>query len=279
MLEGKLKFRRDDFARMQQDSLSLRAVDCVPRLLVALDDRTENANALLVMPDARARISKAIEYLAVWDCRMEPDRVAASIFDVFFTKWSERVAAERFSGETAALVAGAVGGLAGELLEKDPARWFATDRERQVLIVSTFLAALDFLTERLGPDTLNWSWGRLHTLKQQHILSARGDLAQLLDLGGIPIRGDSWTVCNTGLNPDYTGSMGAGYRMIADLSDPQGGFWAVDVGSESGHPGSPHYNDQIGDWLTSRYHYLPLKSAGLEPAFETELTLKPQGAV
>ena len=54
--------------------------------------------------------------------------------------------------------------------------------------------------------------------------------------------------------------------------EPQGGFWAVDAGSESGHPGSPHYNDQISDWLTARYHYLPLKSAG-ELAFEIELTL------
>ncbi len=274
MLEGKPKFRRDDFARMQQDSLSLRAVDCVPRLLAALHDRTEGADAMLVMPDARARLSAAIEYLAVWDCRMEPDRVAASIFGVFFTKWSERVAARRFSGETASLVAGAVGGLAGELLEDDRAGWFAKG-EREAAIVSTFLAALDDLTDRLGPDMLNWSWGRLHTMKQQHVLSARGDLAQLLDLGGMPIRGDSWTVCNTGLNPDYTGSMGAGYRMIADLSDPQGGLWAVDAGSESGHPGSPHYNDQIGDWLTARYHYLPLKPAG-EPVYETELTLTPK---
>jgi penicillin amidase len=231
---------------------------------------------MLVMPEARTRIDKAVEYLAVWDCRMEPDRVAASIFDVFFTLWSERATTERFSGETAALVAGAVGGLAGKLLESDPSGWFAENGAREAAIVTTFLAALDCLSERLGSDMLNWSWGRLHTMKQQHVLSARGDLAHLLDMGGMPIRGDSWTVCNTGLNPDYTGSMGAGYRMVADLSDPQAGLWAVDAGSESGHPGSPHYNDQIGDWLTARYHYLPLNPAGIQPTFESELFLTGQ---
>jgi penicillin amidase len=68
--------------------------------------------------------------------------------------------------------------------------------------------------------------------------------------------------------------MGAGFRMIADLSDPEGGLWAIDAGSESGHPGSPHYNDQIGDWLTARYHHLPLKTG--EPAFESELVLTPK---
>ena len=276
MLEGKPKFRRDDFARMQQDSLSLRAVDCVPRLLAALHDRTEDNRPTLVMPEARTRIDKAVEFLAVWDCRMEPDRVAAAIFEAFFTLWSERVASERFSGETAVLVAGAVAGLAGRLLESDDAGWFREAGTREVAIVTTFLGALDFLSQRNGPDMLNWAWGRLHTMKQQHVLSARGDLAQLLDLGGAPLRGDSWTVCNTGLNPDYTGSMGAGYRMIADLSDPHCGLWAVDAGSESGHPGSPHYNDQIGDWLTARYHYLPLKAAGGEANFESELTLTGQ---
>ena len=36
--------------------------------------------------------------------------------------------------------------------------------------------------------------------------------------------------------PDFSASTGAGYRLIADLADPQAGLWAVDAGSESGHP-------------------------------------------
>ncbi len=40
MLEEKPRFTRDDFARMHQDSLSLRAVDCVPRLLRVLNELT-----------------------------------------------------------------------------------------------------------------------------------------------------------------------------------------------------------------------------------------------
>jgi YVTN family beta-propeller protein len=78
--------------------------------------------------------------------------------------------------------------------------------------------------------------------------SKDGKVVGAFDLGGKPVRGDYVTVCNTGLAPDYSAPSGAGYRFIADFSDPRGGLWAVDAGSESGHPGSPHYNDQIADF-------------------------------
>ena len=268
MLEAAPKLQRDDFVRMHQDSLSLRAVECLPRLLAELEQVTVARTA-----SNSTRLKQAVEHLTAWDCRMEPDRVAASIFNVFFTLWCERVAAARFSGETATLAAGAIGGLAGALLEHDRAGWFSDDDACCEAIVHSFDEALDFLTKRLGPDMLNWEWGRLHTLQQKHILSGRGDLGQLLDRGGAPVRGDYVTVCNTGLAPDYSAPSGAGYRMIADLSDPHGGLWAIDAGSESGHPGSPHYDDQLNEWITARYHYLPLKREGHATDIDRELIL------
>jgi penicillin amidase len=289
MLESKSKLGREDFVRMHQDSVSLRAADCVPRLLDVLDQLTNSSTSAsplsehpmpgnptgAVQAADLERIRYAIEFLATWDYRMEPDRVAAAIFNVFFNQWCERVAGERFKGDEAALAAGAAGGLAAELLEADRTGWFASDDNRRKSIVDTFHGALDFLQRKFGPDMLDWSWGRLHTLQQKHVLSTRGDLGQLLDMGGMPVRGDYVTVCNTGLGSDYSAPTGAGYRLIADLSDSQGGLWAIDAGSESGHPGSPHYNDQIGDWLTARYHYVPLKRELLEANVDSQLTLKP----
>lgn len=288
MLEGRPQFRRDDFVRMQQDSLSLRAVDCVPRLLAALEtelSRSPLTSALsrgprekgfaMLRPESIQRLRLATESLAVWDCRMEPDRIAASIFNVFFNQWCERVAGVRFSGEARALAAGAIGGLAAELLERDRAAWFTSDDERRRMIFETFAGAIELLVEKLGPDMLNWSWGRLHTLQQKHFLSGRGELGRLLDRGGEPVRGDYVTVCNTGLAPDCSAPTGAGYRLIADLSDPHGGLWAVDAGSESGHPGSPHYDDQLPDWLAARYHYIPLSAEMLAPDLDRTLTLRP----
>jgi penicillin amidase len=199
---------------------------------------------------------------------MEPDRVAASIFNAFYARWCQRVAEERFAGEAATFVAGAIGGLAGELLSGDSSGWFAggsatSSDPRTTAILEVFLDTLQFLTEKFGRELLDWSWGRLHTLEQKHFLSGRGDLGLLLDRGGVSVRGDFLTVCNTGQSPEFTAPSGAGYRLVVDLADPHAGLWAIDAGSESGHPGSPHYDDQLPEWRAARYHYVALKREGM----------------
>ena len=198
----------------------------------------------------------------------------ATIFDVFFGHWSQRVAAERFPDDTAALVAGAVAGLATSLLAADEAGWFADD-QREPAIVAALAAALDELTGRLGLDMTEWRWGQLHKIHLRHVLTQRGDLGTLLDRGGRPVRGNGMTVCNTGFDPNWGAAMGANYRLISDLSTDPPGLWAVDAQGQSGHPGSPHYGDQLTEWLNGRYHYLPLdRAAAAQEAVSTH-TLTP----
>ncbi len=164
------------------------------------------------------------------------------------------------------MLVGGIAGLAAMLLAEDAVGWFAPcARERA--IGESFRSAIDDLATRLGPDCSRWTWGSLHTMPLRHVLSGRGDLGQLLDHGGKPCGGAGSTVCNTWPNPDFTVRSGAGYRMIADMSTSPPGLWAIDVQSQSGHPGSPHYGDQLDDWLAGRYHYLPLdRQAAAESA-------------
>jgi penicillin amidase len=90
-------------------------------------------------------------------------------------------------------------------------------------------------------------------IQLRHVLSGRGELGQLLDRGGLPVKGDGITVCNTGYDPNYLAPMGANYRMIADLASSPPGLWVVDAQGQSGHPGSPHYGDQLVEWISGRY--------------------------
>src|SRR5262249_31444990 len=150
------------------------------------------------------------------------------------------VLAERFHGEEAALITGGAEGLAAALLNDDRAGWFAEGKREQAMQAS-MNTALNQLTERLGPDMAQWTWGRLHVLPLRHILSGRGDLAALLDHGHVPVKGDATTVCNTGQGGRFEARAGANYRLIAETAMSPPGLWAVDCESASGHPGSPHY--------------------------------------
>ncbi|MBI3942922.1 MAG: penicillin acylase family protein [Chloroflexi bacterium] len=252
----------EDFMRMHQDALSLRAVEALPPLLTLLANTADE------------RIAQAAGYLAEWDGRMETDRVAASIFDVFFGRWCQLVAAERFKPEDVEAMAGVIGGLGLALLSEDKAGWFGQS-SRETGVVTALNRALDYLEKRLGPDMSRWNYGRLHTITLRHFLSQRGDLGRLLNRGGYPVRGSGFTVCNTGYDANFDALSGANYRIIADLNATPAGLWAVDAAGESGHPGSSHYCDQLTDWLTGHYHYLPLDREAVEARSESKLILQP----
>ena len=245
LLEPRPKLAREDCQKMQLDVHSGRAVAAAPSLVGTLQN------------DADSRVRQAVELLKKWDCVVRSDSAAAVIFNVFFARWCQAVASERFPKETAGFVAAYVGGLAMRLLQKDDLVWFQR-QSREQAIRAAFGGALDELTTKLGPEMATWQWGRLHVLLQKHFLSSRGDLGQLLDRSGLPLGGDGNTVNSSTPDPTWGAWLGASYRMVSDLADPKLGMWAIDVGSASGHPGSAHYDDQIQPWSEGKLHYLAL---------------------
>lgn len=265
MIESNPQVSRAELCEMQLDAVSLRAADLVPHLVE------------LLRPRCHGPLGRAVERLAAWDFQCLPDSVAASLFNVFYTHWCQAVAAERFEPEAVELLSKGAEACAGRLIHGDPQGWFAPGT-REERVVDAFRAAIADLTNRFGPELESWTWGRLHRMPLQHILSDRGDLGQLLDHGGVPVRGDMLTVCNTGSGPDWLANTGAGYRLVADLSSSPPALLAVDGQSQSGHPGSPHYSDQLDDWLAGRYHELVLdRQRTIATATETlELFPQPQ---
>jgi penicillin amidase len=259
-IEARPTMSADDCKQLQMNTLTLRGVECVPPLLALLEGDTD------------PRVREAVGHLRAWDCRSEPDRVGATLFHVFFARWCRVACAERFPADQVELVAGFVGGLATSLLHADDVGWFHKSDRREA-VLGAFRAALDEITGRLGPDMDAWTWGRLHTLQQKHFLSGRGDLGALLDCCGHPVHGDGTTVHSSTSDAAHGAYLGAGYRMVADLADARQRIWAVESGSTSGHPGSPHYDDQIAPWFAGEFHELAL--AG--PAeYNAVRTLRPE---
>ena len=271
MIESRETHSREDMASMHYDVLSLRALEAVPALVQILDGG-----------DARAKAAAAA--LRAWDRRMDSGSAAAAIFEAFQHQWDETVAAERFSadasalavGDPAAFVAGGIGSLSLRLLADDDVGWFASGEARDAAVRSAMAHTLDQLAERLGSDMSTWSWGRLHTLQLRHLLSGRGDLGQLLDRAGEPLSGNGLVVANTGSAPDFGSHSGANYRLIVDLAELPAQMWTLDAAGPSGQPGSPHYANQFGDWLSGRYHRISLERDDVRPTISTTLTLQPR---
>jgi penicillin amidase len=244
-IEARKVFSRDDCRRLQLDTHSGRAALSVGPLLAALQG------------DADPRVQQAASILRGWNYHIAVDSPAATIFDVFFTHWCKTVCRERLPVDQAAFAAAACVGIAARLLARDEYGWFQRDRVSAIL--TAFRATLDELTTKLGDDMLTWTWGRVHVLNQPHFLSKRGDLGQLLDLNGKPCGGDNVTVNSGTADANWTSALGAGYRMVADLADADAGLWQTEVAGVSGHPGSPHYSDQIDGWALGELHYIALK--------------------
>jgi len=260
MIEEKDKLSREDFARMQMDVLSMRAVESLPGLLAFLSKSTD------------PRIKTAREYLESWDCRMETDRIGAAIFEVFFSYWIKTIAAERFPAEAAALVAEASYAIGTRLLDGDAIGWFKNGTCEQAVLES-MSKALDHLEERLGAEMSAWSWGKIHSITLNHLLSHHEDLKQLLRMGGCPVHGNGITVCNTGFDPNYLAALGANWRHNADLSEDPPGLWSVDAAGQSGHPGSPHYCDQLPEWISGRHRYIPMDRQRADASATSRLIL------
>jgi penicillin amidase len=248
LLEARPRMSRDDQRQLQLDVHSGRGAACLPALLKTLANE----------PDHRVR--QAVNHLKTWDLQVRASSVAATVFNIFFVHWCRAVAAERLPRDAVELVASLAGPLAVRLLHEDPHGWFI-HHDRHRAVGAAFHAALDELTNRLGADIDGWTWGRLHRLVQKHFLSARGDLGKLLDHPALEVDGDGHTVNSSTPDAHHAAWLGAGFRLIADLGDAMAGWWSVECGSASGHPGSTHYSDQLAQWRAGGLFYTALLAA------------------
>jgi penicillin amidase len=255
MLTAKEKHSVEHFQQMQVDTLSLRAVAALPPLLELL------AN------DTHPLVPEALGILKNWNGHMQMDQVGPTLFNTFFNCWCQHVAAEQFDEPIQSFMQGTVSGVASRLLHEDPSQWFeAVDREEQIR--ASFHQSLAQLTEQLGENIHDWTWERLQVINFTHVLADRGDLAELLNQRAQPVNGDMMTVCNTGF-----GTTGAGYRLIHDLGSQPPQMLAVDCQSQSGQPGSPHYDDQFPTWAAGKHHVLSLDREQASLGRQHQLTL------
>lgn len=242
----------ETFEAMQTDMLSIPGLETARRL-ARLRSRDQRELA-------------AIERLRSWDGRMEPDSVAATIYQAFTLRLGREV------------IRAAVGDrdLAERWLDRadngfvahvtSPWRWQShllslwdegdeelIGRSWEGLALDALRGALDDLEGRFGSAAEGWRWGKVHPLVFPHALGEANPLLGWIFSRRLEVGGGQETVAQVGWDPNdpFAAIWAPCWRMVADPSRPDRSRWQAFTG-QSGHPGSPHYDDLQADWASGR---------------------------
>ena len=148
------------------------------------------------------------------------------------------------------------------------------------MLAEAFENTVAYLVQALGPDPAQWRWGRLHQVPWQHpVGSAAPVLDRLLNLsrGPYPVGGDEDTPNQTAINVwrGYEASFAlASYRQLFDVGEWDRSLFVLPPG-QSGHPGSPHYDDLLQPWLQGEYAPFLFSREAVAAAVEQTASLRP----
>jgi penicillin amidase len=258
----------EDYARIQFDSKSLIAEAYVP--------------LLTDLSSSNVPIQEALERLRVWDYQERRDSVAASVFELFYSQLPEAVLADEIGVDN-------VGSLSSQVFfhrlanESDSHWWDDIDTSevetRDDILLESISNALDWLTDNVGSEMDDWSWGNLHraTFVSPPVgLSGIGLMESVVNRGPFPADGGNGIVNATGWSRSDPAAIVAhpSMRMIVDMSDLDASLSIIPTG-QSGHPYHEHYDDEIELWLNGEFHSMLIGREAIEAAAKDLLILQP----
>jgi penicillin amidase len=280
VFESMQKLSVDEFRMLHLDVTCLPGKEFVARL-----EGLESTD-----PD----VQLALEHLLAWDGRLTPESVAGALYEVVrYTLVRELLepglgpeltvrlmghgfhpllflAQEFYGHDTVTLF---------RLLDNPDSWWVQQAGGREAVLTRSLRRAVAWLRGELGPDVQEWQWGKIHRVTFAHSLSLQKPFDQVFDRGPFPIGGDTDTPCQTAISPDdpYDNtSYAPSFRQIIDLGDLARSV-AVNPPGQSGHLGSPHYDDLIEPWLKGDYYPLLWTREQVEQEAQSRLVLEGEG--
>jgi penicillin amidase len=240
--------------------------------------------APLTSPDA----VRAHGILSTWDGDMSANSVGATVFTLFISDVSERIA-RRAAPRSWRYALGAgfhplapgnsfgvrhVGRLERIVRGEAPNPF---DRPLAEEIADSLGAVVARLRAERGTSARRWRWGDVRPLRLLHPVGARKPLDRIFNLGPIPWGGDTNTVAQAEVPPlDPFANPG----FIASLRfNVEAGDWDharfILPGGQSGNPLSPHYGDQFPLWRTGGHITMPHSPEAVKRVITEELSLRP----
>lgn len=266
----------EDFAAIQGDSLDLNAQELMPSLMaVSFDD---------------AALTDARDWLASWDFHSSSDSAQAALWAYYTAHLLDNVFTDQLPEDS---TASAYNLFAIVQMVNDPANPWWDDvttadvtETRDDMLKASFAEAVASTEARLGADRSQWSWGALHTatfVSNPLGVSGISLIEDLVNRGPLAVSGGYEIVNATGYSPLRALESGVfavgghpSMRTILDASNWDNSRSIIPTG-QSGHPFSPHYDDQIAQWVNTEYHPMPFSRTAVEAAAVNRLVLNPAG--
>ena len=124
------------------------------------------------------------------------------------------------------------------------------------LILAAGLRTTEILTEKLGPNPTDWTWGKLHTVYFYSAIRREGFGSKLLGGELLPKQGSNQTLNRGGFIKSrdhvYETSWFSSFRMVADMNDTEKIMGVVSGGSAA-RIFHPYYKSQLEQWKTGAW--------------------------
>ena len=275
-LESGDKFTTDDMARLQMDTRLTLGQRLAKYFIQAYDHAVSKDNP---------QLGPLVDILRKWDYSTDVKSVATTFFTESYRQaarltYEDEVSPELWEvlREEESLYNGFDNGVEDDFALFDDRRTANKIEKRDDILVAAMIEAVKVLEHEMGKSIDGWEWGKLHTVLFDHPFGAHEKvLRKMLSLGPYPLPGSRDTV-NNGFfrwwDSPYRAVVGPSMRHVVDFGDFTSSRLTITTG-QSAHRLSPHYSDQVNDWLEGRYHPMLMSRAEIEAVSEGKIIFIP----
>jgi penicillin amidase len=240
--------------------------------------------ALVLSADPRSDDARrGLALLREWDGAASAASAPASVYEVLMAELATAFARDAAPTAWRWAIGAGVGEavprtLFGATTASRVVGWLRTLPDPAPVVEATLAASIARLREVAGSDTSAWAWGSLRPLRLLHPLGVRRPLDRMLNVGPVPLGGDTNTVAQAGVRPiDPFDNPAAipNHRTVIDLGDPERSRFVL-AGGQSGNPLSPHYADLFELWQRGDGVPIPWSHDAVVAATVDRLLLRPR---
>jgi penicillin G amidase len=159
--------------------------------------------------------------------------------------------------------------LIDRIITERPRAWLPKQfKDYAELLRACHTEARQTLTERLGADEAQWTWGRFTEARFPHPLASAPLIGQRFLIPPFPQNGSGGNIITVNVGRHVS------MRLIADPKDWDKTQQGIALG-QSGDPSNAHWKDQLDDWRAVTPRAFPFTNAAVASAARETLILAP----